>query len=463
MAFFAAFALVLVLIIRPQEVWTVLNVFRLLDVFTGLAVLGVIADFATGKLKKPYSPQLPFLGAFVLIVYSSTLLIVGRPGLDIAFKSAIIPSLSMLVVMYGGRAFTRLRAYVALLVASCAFVSVVAVQQGLTEPVCIELPKDETGVPVAVEDGEPDGRPCENRFLCEKSGGKDNMDYGCERLGWFKTVSTGLRVRWRGQLGDPNELSVFIGAVIPLLFALTASINKKVFSLIALGIIGVGLWAVILSQSRGGQLVVGTVFALYFISRFGAKGVIGAILLSLPVLLLGGREGEDADASAHGRTEILYDGVTIFAQHPIIGVGASQFAEHNWWGMTAHNSYLLAAGELGFPGLFAWSGLYWSCLKIPLTIVRRPPPLMDPRLKPFASALFVSFIGMAIGIFFLSFTFKQLLFVWFGIAGALYGIVKEQDPSFEVKIGWRDFVFLAGFDIAIIAVIWAYTRMKAAP
>ncbi len=461
MAFFGAFALVFVLIIRPQEVWHVLNLFHLLDGFTALALLGVIIDFATGKQKHPYAPQLLYAAAFVVSVYVSSLLVLGRPGLQIAFKCAIIPVLSMIVVMYGGRTFARFRAFVALLVGCCAFVSVVAVQQGQVDPVCIERPRDEKNEIAAVEDGTPDGRPCDTAYSCEKNG-KDKMEYACERQGWFGTYSTGLRVRYRGQLGDPNELSVYIGAVIPLLFALGSYIKKTSFWILALGILGAGLYAVILSQSRGGQLTIGVVFMIYFVTRFGAKGIIGAILFALPVLLLGGREGLDAEESAAGRTEILYEGASLVAKHPLIGVGADQFSEHNWFGMTAHNSYLLAASELGFPGFIVWTGLCWSCLKIPLTVVLKPPASMDPRIKPFAMALLVSFIGMSIGIFFLSFTYKQLLFVWFGVAGALYGIVRKDDPTFEVKLGVKDIMGIVVFDVIIIGLIFGYTRYKAA-
>ena len=77
MSFFATLVLVFLLIIRPQEIWPALGVLHLLDVFTGLAVLGIIIDFATGKEKDPYSPQLPFLGAFVGANYLGSIVMLG--------------------------------------------------------------------------------------------------------------------------------------------------------------------------------------------------------------------------------------------------------------------------------------------------------------------------------------------------------------------------------------------------
>lgn len=460
MAFAAAFALIIVLVIRPQEIWPFLNVLHLLDVLTGLATLGVIIDFATGKQKQPYTPQLPFLGAFLLVAFGITTMMVGKLGLTLVFQRGVIPAIFMLVVMYGAQTFAKLRAMLMMLVALMAFVAAVAVHQGSVEATCIELPRDEDGRLVSIEDGIPEGRACDTRFSCEKDGGKPGAEYACERLGMFKTVSTGRRVRWRGQLGDPNELSVYIGAVMPLLFALTGFKKKTLFTIMAAAMIAVGLYAVILSQSRGGQLVIGAVFGAYFVSRFGAKGVIGAIVLALPVVMLGGRDGLEADESSTERTELLYEGVSLIKNHPIRGVGVDQFAEHMWTGLTAHNSYVLAAAELGMPGFFCWAGLMWASVKIPLTIVRHPPKTMDPHLRPFAVALLVSFIGMAIGIFFLSFTYKQILFVWFGITGALYGIVRKDDPTFEVKIGKNDFIGVGAFVVLMIGFVFVYTRLK---
>ena len=78
------------------------------------------------------------------------------------------------------------------------------------------------------------------------------------------------------------------------------------FSLVMVG--RLGLCAVIMSQSRGGQLVIATVFARTFMTRFGKKGIILAAVVALPVLMLGGRADADADASSTERTELLYQG-----------------------------------------------------------------------------------------------------------------------------------------------------------
>jgi hypothetical protein len=455
-SFFATFVLVFVLIFRPQEIWPFLEDFRLLDVFTALAGIGIGIEFATGRQKSAYSPQLPFLAGFLASAYFSSVLLLGREGLGLATTRATIASAAMLVVMYGARSYVRLRALMGLLVVLAVFVAGVAVHQAQVEPVCIELPIS-AGESIDSDPGTSDGRTCNTRHDCAE-GGRTDIDYVCERIGMFKTVSIERRVRWRGQLGDPNELSVYLGIVIPLLFAISAGLKKKWATVFAFAMLGLALYAVILTQSRGGQLVVGAVFAVYFWSRFGVKGLFAAAVVALPVVLLGGREGSGAESSTDERLSLLYDAMTEFVHHPLLGLGIDQFVEIRR--MTAHNAYLLAAVELGLPGMFAWTGLLWVSVKIPLTVVRDPPPELNPEVRRIAMALVVSWIGMAVGIFFLSFTYKQLLFVWLGMSGALYGVVQNESPTFEVRVGRKDYLGIAAFDCVLLALLFLYTRLK---
>ena len=456
MSFFATVALLFVLIIRPQEIWPFLADLRLLDLFTALSALGVLIDFGRREQRDPYSPQLPFVVAFVFSCYFSTGLVLGREA--VALGNGLLALVFMCVVMYGARTFQRLRALLVLLLILAGLVAAVAVHQGQVAPVCVQM--------VVTSDGEiqpaletADGRSCINASSCREEDRFD-IDWACERLGLFDTVSIGRRVRWRGQLNDPNELSVFIAIVMPLVFAVGITARRKFWALIGLVGIGVGLYAVILSQSRGGQLVVATIFLVYFVSRFGWKGLLFGAVFALPVLLLGGRDDEDADSSSEERMQLLYDGIRVAFDHPIFGVGKDQFKEHVSIHLTAHNAYLLAATELGIPGFFAWSGIFWTSVKIPFSVVRSPPPLLSKDVLPIAKALLASFIGLSIGIFFLSFTYKQLLFVWFGISGALYGVVRHEDPSFRVTIGWKDFVAIGLIDAAILGFIFFYSRYK---
>ena len=77
MTFLASLLLVIVLVIRPQEIWPSLEALHILDVLTGLVVLGLLVEVAYGKQKQLYSPQLPFLAAFVVTGYFVTAAALG--------------------------------------------------------------------------------------------------------------------------------------------------------------------------------------------------------------------------------------------------------------------------------------------------------------------------------------------------------------------------------------------------
>ena len=472
MTFFASLALVVVLVIRPQEIWPALEALRLLDVCTGLVVLGLLVDLALGKHRYLYSPQLPLLGAFVGTAYFVTALTLGTArGLTLGFNEAAIPAVFMLAITYGSSTLPRMRAMIWTLLLLAGFVAAVAVHQGNVSPVCIEETADDSGV-LEPDLDKVDGRVCGLPSDCRQEG-DNGAEWACERLGLFKTISTHRRVRWRGQLNDPNELSVFIGGVIPLLFAVGLPLRnaaskrgpqlQRLLAIVSVAMIGVGLYAVILTQSRGGQLVIATALLFMFVTRFGKKGVFVALLAALPVLLLGGREDADAEDSTMERLELLTEGVTLVIAHPFRGVGLDQFADQvaSPAHQTAHNSYLLAAAETGFPGFFFWSGVVWTSLKVPITAVKRMS--LSPEIRAIATALLVSFSGIAVGIFFLSFTYKQLLFVWFGLAGALYIIMREADPDVRVTFGWKDAAGIALADLGVIALLYVYTRARGGP
>jgi hypothetical protein len=455
MAFASTFLLIIVLIIRPQEIWPWMNALHLLDVLTATTVLGVAYEFFRGDLKSLWTPQIPFLLAFVFACYFTAVFGIGfRQGITAA-QPALFAAIFMLIVAYGAaRSVERIRLLFALLVTLGAFVGAVAIHQGRQEASCLEV--DPRGYSDLREDGVPDGRSCDTRADCVK-GGRGEVDYECEKLGLFKTVSIGQRVRWRGQLDDPNELSVFLGALLPFVLALASTWRKGLAVPLILVIFATYFYAVILSKSRGGQVVVSTVFAVYFYRRFGIKGLIVAAIFALPVVLLGGREGEGADSSADERRDILYDAITAVKEHPVFGQGIGVFAEER--GMTAHNAYVLAAADMGVPGFYIWAGLLWTSIKMPLALVRRPPANVDPRLVAVAQAIVVSFFAMSIGIFFLSFTYKQLLFIWIGLSGAIYGAVKKDHPEFEVGMGWKDLIGVGIFTVGILCVVFGYTRL----
>jgi O-antigen ligase len=455
-AILGALVLVVVLLMRPMELVPAIAKLRPLEVLTGITALGIGYEAATRKTRIGIPPQLPWLAAFLAWAFFVTAAKLGSKGFGVTWTTVALAAIFMVLVSFAAVSGQRLRAMVAILAASLATIAAVAVHQGLQHRQCIEIIE----VPGEDEEQIPDGRECEGPRTCEQ-GGKPEIEYACERVGMLGTTSVAGRVRYRGQLADPNELSVFVGAGLPLVFLLGVG-RKRVTQLLVLGpIVAISVWAVVLSQSRTGQIVLGTIALLALIRKYGGKGLLVALAVVPLFLLVGGREGAEADSSSLERATILYEGIDLVRAHPFLGVGASQFNEEISIPMTAHNSYLLAAAELGVMGLVLWAGMLFTSMKVALVIATDPPPGIDRELVLFAEALAISLAAIFVGIFFLSFCYKQLLFVWLGLAAALHGAVRAQAPQFQVRTSAREIGWLAAFAVGILGVIFVISRVKA--
>ena len=194
--------------------------------------------------------------------------------------------------------------------------------------------------------------------------------------------------------------------------------------------------------------------------RYGISGVIAGGIAALPLIALGGRSGEKADASTQLRYEAWSAGISMFKRSPIFGVGQRQFGENHF--MTAHNSYVLSLAELGFIGLVLFIALLYLSVK---TLIRGVIDLEHvPGARPaqvWGLALLSSFAGMLFAINTLSFTYHTVLWVFLGLAGAFVSVVRRHKPDFDVRITGRDLALIvvgcAAFALVIMPV---FVRLK---
>jgi O-antigen ligase len=453
---------VFVLLVRPQEFVPALQAFSVLNAVTALTVFCVAFETVIlGKLRPPWTPQVPWLVGFIAWCFLVTVVRLGPAGFTVVWEAVGLSAIFMMTVVAAAGTLLRWRIVAVVLIAVGALISCVCVHQAQQPAECIAIDTSSTGGERSGE-GTSDGRACDNEYICEAQG-KPHTAYACEKVGLAGTFTEGLRVRWRGTLGDPNELALLLGALMPLAFAVAGIAGRRTVTAAVTGVVGLSLWCVVLTGSRGGQLVVLTVFGAYFVRRYGLRGVLMGAIFALPVMLFGGRAGEEADSSSLERIGLLYEGMDMIRAYPVLGVGVSQFTDHAFGAMTAHNSYVLAAAELGLPGCLLWSMLVYVSIKIAWQVAASPPEsldALDPRFRPLARALFVAFLGILVGIFFLSFCYKAVLFVYFGLSGALFVAVRQVCPDFDVRVSAREIAWVAGADAALLVFVFVYSRWQ---
>jgi hypothetical protein len=454
MFFLPGTLLVLVTIyMRPQEILPVLQSVPLLHLFLGLALLGLVLDLRLRIAKPVASPQLPW--AILFCVWQViTVVAKSKSGGGIGnIVEIFIPFALFLVIGHGTQTFRALQVIAVTMLAMVLFLSYVAVDQHHAEKGCFALAKGST------REGVHDGRPCAQPIDCQLNGPEPGAEYVCEHVGKLGTNSIGGRVRWRGVLADPNELALAIGVALPFAFALferRRSASRMALVALSLGLIGT---AVVHSQSRGGQLVVAAVMGTYFVRKYGWKGMVLAGLAALPLMVFGGREGKEAEASSDERYECWWAGIEMLRLSPIIGVGKGQFLEYHF--LNAHNAYVLSFAENGLIGFLLFSMLIYLGVKVPFTAVQRAAHApMAPVARAWSLALLASFFGVAVGIFFLSFTYHYVLWTYFGLSAALYSCIRTHDPTFEVKLHLREVVLIVLADLMLIAFLFVYLRGK---
>jgi hypothetical protein len=464
--------LVIFLYLRPQEFVPGLSEWPLIHVSLAVAVLGLAHDVVERRTRLTPAPQLPWVAPFS--VWCLLGLAYFRRDALLSQGTRVLTGLMIYLIM--AHAVQRVRAFVMVVTTIFAiglFVAYVGVDQGMSSFQCLVKNRLDTSAPVY-----PDGQECvpgqddedddDDDALHGDLGrcvetGEPGVVYVCEHMGMLGTYSVGGgRVRYLGVLQDPNDLALATTLAVPFAFAffeMRRSALRLALLVFTVGVVGA---EVVYTKSRGGQVTFGAVLGAYFIKKYGWKhGVFVGAAMILPIAVLGGRSG-DADSSTLERLGCACAGIKMFSSYPLTGVGYGQFTEHH--PLTAHNAYILAAGELGVVGMGLFAFILYLSIKIPIVVLRYDMGAdVDARTtKALAMAMLAALSGAAVGIFFLSWTYHYVLWIHIGLSGALYSLVRARYHDFECRLtfaeAWR---IVLGYAVFLVVWTW-YIRVRGA-
>jgi hypothetical protein len=450
-------ALVFLIYVRPQEVFPWMEALPLLYLCFALALFGLVVDVRLRVTRTEMAPQLPW--ALALGLWCVVATAVNAPDRLISTAMAMAIMLTLFsVIAQGVQLFRAFHVVAALLLGLAGFLAIVGVEQGRSDFGCVMIDEDDGDLTT----GSYDGRACEVASDCLQDDPEPGRRYMCERIGLLDTTSIGGgRVRYRGVLQDPNELSLAVSVGMALAFAFFGVKPSVTRAALAAAVVLVATWCLYYSQSRGGQLVYLAVLGVYAVQKWRWKAVIGGGAAALLVLLLlsPGGERSDAAASAEERLNAWAVGLELLRVNPFFGVGHAQFVEHYY--LTAHNSYVLAPAELGLPGMLLWMIVVYLSAKIPLVALARYREGPGATLvRPWATAVLASLAGVYVGAFFLSFCYHFVLWIHLGLAGALYGAIRRHDRDFRVRFGVFDLLAVIGACAGLLMGLWFYLRLK---
>jgi O-antigen ligase len=268
-----------------------------------------------------------------------------------------------------------------------------------------------------------------------------------------------VRIRGLGMLGDPNVFGQYLLMILPMLFVGKKNTGLGTGYLIAIPITVLFLVAVYYTGSRGAEMGVAVLIGLYLIWRFKTVGaVFSAIVAAMMLVAVNAARTSRTITMSGGmdRLALWSDGMAYFKHSPLLGIGFGEFTDRGH-GMTAHNSYLLCAAELGMVGYFLWMSIAVVTM-IQLTRIPKVVGQSNPALARWAVALKLSLGVYLFTSFFLSRVYELPLYLLFGMSGAVIAAAGGDEAIPLRGSHWPMWSF--GLCGAIISLIYVMLRLR---
>ena len=181
------------------------------------------------------------------------------------------------------------------------------------------------------------------------------------------------RLRGLGWVNDPNDYSQVVVSLLPMIFFWRRP--KSIFlNLLLVGIpVATMLFAMYLTHSRGAAvalMVVTLVACRRKVGTLPAAVLAGSIFAASLAIGWGGGRDTTMEAGAD-RLDLWAGGLQLIRSHPLFGVGAGRFGD--FMGITAHNSVVVCAAEIGMIGLFFWVLMLFSTFRLAINLARTAP------------------------------------------------------------------------------------------
>ena len=182
------------------------------------------------------------------------------------------------------------------------------------------------------------------------------------------------RIRGLADINDPNDFAQLIVAVIPCVFFFWRKKNLIWNVPVVLVPVGFLIYGMFLTHSRGSILALLSILIIAGRRKFGTvPALVSAGFLFSGATAIGWSGGRDISVEAGAdRLEAWSTGLGLIKSHPIFGVGFKRFTE--FYEITAHNSIVVCAAELGLVGLFFWVMFILPSVRDMIVVGTSPAP-----------------------------------------------------------------------------------------
>jgi len=242
---------------------------------------------------------------------------------------------------------------------------------------------------------------------------------------------------------DPNDFALNLCVVLPFCLAFLLSSRRVLGKLVWTGVIGLMLFAIISTGSRGGFIaLLAAMLAIWHRFRVKTSTAIVTVLLltvlaGTAILLVGAHSyfermstivdiQSDPNGSAMARRELLIESLKLTLTHPIFGIGPGQFQNYGGAWHETHNAYTQLSSEAGIPALALYIMLLSSTFSNLRALAKLP---RGSKLWYLATGLYCGMVAYMVGSFFLStayLLYPYLLMAYISAAARI-----AADPSFS--------------------------------
>jgi putative inorganic carbon (HCO3(-)) transporter len=266
-----------------------------------------------------------------------------------------------------------------------------------------------------------------------------------------------VRIQGLGMLNDPNYFGQYLLLIVPMLFVSKRETGRAAGYVVAILIAALFLVGVYLTNSRGAEMGVAVLIGLLLIKRYKKTGAVISVVIGSALMLTinAFRTRTISMSGGIDRLAIWSDGMQYFKHSPLWGIGVRGFM--GMQGMTAHNSYLLCAAELGMLGYFLWV----SMVVVTVIQLSRVPVVVgksNPALARWAVALRLALCVYMFTSFFISRTYDLPLFLLLGMSGAII-TAAGGDEAIPLS-GTRWPLWSLGVCVGALALIYAMLWLR---
>lgn len=445
MAYFLFILVNAILIIRPSEIVSELygvELYFYAIILCTLVALPDLVRYLTGASPEKRPITLCVFALLGLVVLSPLSRLDGAAAAQDGFTFAKVVVYFLLFVSVVNTP-ARLRGYLAWLVTFTAVVVAVAV---LDYHEIVKLPHLQT----RLIEGEAD------------------------RFGIEQEIT---RLQFSGIFQDPNELCVWLAALLPLSLYVVAKDRNPLKRVVALGAAALFLYGIYLTKSRGGLLALVAGLGAWSVAQFGWKKSLALGAIGLPVLLVlfAGRQTSISIGETTGQTRVQLwsDWLDTFRGSPLLGEGmtyktqeaapaTSQPGEQRLlYGIQhlAHNSYLQAFADLGIVGGIVFLGVFGLAVAAVYRVGRHRALIDDPATRAMQPFVLGAVVAYAVGLLTLTLCYVVPTFTILALAAAYPAVHRSLPPApplrFDAQVAGR----LALGGVAFLACVYVFVRL----